>query len=87
MKGSSANAFSYTLKDNTKADNYTITKTEGTLTITDNEAALEIKSSTKSWTYDGQTHTDEVYTVTYPLRWVKYMSAVSSRPGVRKVFL
>ena len=34
--GSSANAFSYTLNSNTKADNYVITKTEGTLTVTDN---------------------------------------------------
>ena len=32
--GSSANAFSYTLNSNTKADNYNITKTEGTLTVT-----------------------------------------------------
>ena len=34
--GSSANAFSYTLNSNTKAGNYVITKTEGTLTVTDN---------------------------------------------------
>lgn len=34
--GSSANSFTYTLKDGTKADNYVITKTEGTLTVTDN---------------------------------------------------
>ena len=27
--------------------------------------ALEISSSTRSWIYDGQYHTDEVYTVTY----------------------
>lgn len=32
--GSSVNAFTYTLKDGTKADNYNITKTEGTLTVT-----------------------------------------------------
>ena len=63
--GDSPNAFSYTLKDNTKADNYTITKTEGTLTVTDDTTALVIKSSTKSWTYDGEVHKDEVYTVTY----------------------
>lgn len=32
--GSSANAFTYTLNSDTKADNYNITKTEGTLTVT-----------------------------------------------------
>ena len=31
--GSSANAFTYTLNENTKASNYTITKVEGTLTV------------------------------------------------------
>ncbi len=35
LVGSSANTFSYTLNDGTKAGNYTITKTEGTLTVTD----------------------------------------------------
>jgi hypothetical protein len=33
--GSSANEFEYTLKSNTKKDNYDIRKTEGTLTVTD----------------------------------------------------
>ena len=35
LVGSSANEFTYILNDGTKADNYTITKTEGTLTVTD----------------------------------------------------
>ncbi len=39
--GSSANAFSYTLKDGTKADNYTISKTEGTLTVKDRATKYE----------------------------------------------
>ena len=37
LVGSSANKFSYKLKENTKAENYTITKTEGTLTVTDDD--------------------------------------------------
>ena len=42
-----------------------VTKTEGKLKIMQDEKELVIESSTKSWTYDGQVHTDEVYTVTY----------------------
>ena len=37
LVGSSNNKFSYELKKNTKAKNYTITKTEGTLTVTDDD--------------------------------------------------
>ncbi|MCB7515029.1 hypothetical protein LI073_13760, partial [bacterium 210917-SL.2.15] len=53
--GSSANAFSYTLNNNTKADNYNITKTEGTLTVTNRDAKYEITVTAKSATekYDG----------------------------------
>ena len=35
LVGSSANTFTYTLNEGTKADNYNITKVEGTLTVTD----------------------------------------------------
>ncbi|WP_304583225.1 DUF7507 domain-containing protein [Aristaeella hokkaidonensis] len=35
LVGESPNAFTYTLKDNTKADNYVITKTEGKLIVDD----------------------------------------------------
>ena len=59
------NTITYTEGANFKADNYTITKNEGKLKITASEGALVITSSTKSWKYDGQTHKDEVYTVTY----------------------
>ena len=53
--GSSANAFSYTLNNNTKAGNYVITKTEGTLTVTNRDAKYEITVTAKSATekYDG----------------------------------
>ena len=45
--------------------NYVVTTTDGTLTITKDTSALVITSATKSWTYDGQNHKEEVYTVTY----------------------
>ena len=53
--GSSANAFSYTLNNNTKADNYNITKIEGTLTVTNREAKYEItvEANGGSYKYDG----------------------------------
>ena len=64
-EGTVTNTITYTEGEAFKADNYTITKSEGTLKITASDGALVITSSTKSWTYDGTTHTDEVYTVTY----------------------
>ncbi len=56
--GSSANAFSYTLNDNTEAENYTIDKTEGTLTVTNRDAKYEItvKAKSNKTTYDGEEH-------------------------------
>ena len=64
-EGEVTNTIVYTEGDAYKADNYTITKSEGTLKITQDESAITIESSTKSWMYDGTVHTDEVYTVTY----------------------
>ena len=59
VKDSSANTFTYTLNEGTKADNYNITKTEGTLTIIDRESKYEITVVAKSdtQTYNGQTQT------------------------------
>ncbi|WP_303050674.1 Ig-like domain-containing protein [uncultured Slackia sp.] len=56
--GSSANAFSYTLNEGTKADNYNITKTEGTLTVTNRDAKYQItvKANSDTATYDGKQH-------------------------------
>ena len=53
--GSSKNTFTYTLKSNTKAENYTITKTEGTLTVTDRTAKYEVtvEANGGSYKYDG----------------------------------
>ena len=64
--GSSANAFSYTLKDGTKADNYTISKTEGTLTVKDRATKYEITVKAKSGTatYTGKEHKVEGFEAT-----------------------
>ena len=40
--GSSDNTFTYTLNDNTKADNYNITTHEGTLTVTNRDAKYNV---------------------------------------------
>ncbi|WP_443730413.1 InlB B-repeat-containing protein [Slackia isoflavoniconvertens] len=56
--GSSPNAFDYTLNEGTKADNYTITKSEGTLTVTNRDAKyeIEVESNSAEFTYDGNEH-------------------------------
>ncbi|MDO4176116.1 MAG: InlB B-repeat-containing protein [Bacillota bacterium] len=55
--GTVANTFKYTLKDGTKAANYDITTTEGTLTV--NKRAVTLKSKDGSWAYDGKKHSPE----------------------------
>ena len=64
--GSSKNTFSYKLKDNTKAENYTITTSEGTLTVTaaETEVVVTITGKTKTETYNGNPYSVEGYTVT-----------------------
>ena len=59
--GSSPNAFNYTLNEGTKADNYTITKSEGTLTVTNRDAKyeIEVESNSAEFTYDGNEHMSE----------------------------
>ena len=56
--GSSANAFRYKLNDNTKADNYNIATTEGTLTVTNRDAkyGITVKANSATATYDGKQH-------------------------------
>ena len=56
--GESDNAFSYTLNEGTKADNYTIEKTEGTLKITPvtDKVTVTITGLNKTVTYDGEEH-------------------------------
>ena len=59
--GSSPNAFNYTLNEGTKADNYTITKSEGTLTVANRDAKyeIEVESNSAEFTYDGNEHAAE----------------------------
>ena len=56
--GSSANAFTYELNSNTKAENYTITKTEGKLTVKDRaeKYKVTVTANSTSTTYDGRVH-------------------------------
>ena len=64
--GSSKNTFKYTLNEGTNADNYEITKAEGTLKVTPvtDKVVVEIEGKTKTVTYDGNTHEVEGYDVT-----------------------
>ena len=59
LVGGSPNTFSYTLKENTKADNYEISVIPGQLTVTNRQAqyqvTVEANSSTDN-TYDGVEH-------------------------------
>ena len=56
--GSSDNTFTYTLNEGTKADNYTIEKTEGTLKVTPvtDKVTVTITGLNKTVTYDGEEH-------------------------------
>ena len=64
--GESKNTFTYTLNEGTKADNYTITKTEGKLEVTPvtDEVIVTIMGKTKTVTYDGKEHSVFGYDVT-----------------------
>ena len=52
-EGSVKNAFNYTLKEGTKASNYSISKTEGDLKITTNTTAITVQPGSGSKVYDG----------------------------------
>ena len=64
--GESDNTFTYTLNKGTKADNYTITKTEGKLKVTaaTDEVVVTIKENAGTTKYDGTEKTVTGYTVT-----------------------
>ena len=74
--GESANTFSYTLNENTKAENYEITKNEGALTITDRTEKYEITLVANSSTgnvYDGtEKSAVGVETDTFTINGVEY---------------
>ena len=54
--GNSKNTFTYTLNDGTKASNYTITKVEGTLTVTEYTGEITVTTTGGTFEYDGQAH-------------------------------
>ena len=64
--GSSKNTFSYTLNEGTNADNYEITKAEGTLKVTPftDKVTVTITGEKDTAVYDGKTHSVEGYKVT-----------------------
>lgn len=64
--GESDNTFTYTLNKGTKADNYTIEKTEGKLKVTPvtDEVVVTITGRTLETTYDGKEHSVFGYDVT-----------------------
>ena len=62
--GSTANPITYTEEADFKAGNYEISKSEGTLTITANTAAIEVKADSDSRTYDGTELTKNSYSIT-----------------------
>ena len=63
--GVSENTFTYTLKDNTKADNYDITTSYGTLTVNNRNTKYEVTLTANSGTekYDGKEKTVSGYTI------------------------
>lgn len=59
--GSSSNTITgHTLKDNTLAENYTITYKPGTLEVTTNDEKLTVSASGYTGTYDGDSHSGTV---------------------------
>ena len=63
--GNNPNAFTYTLNEGTKADNYVITKVEGTLTVTPftDKVTVTITENSGTEMYDGIEKTVTGYTV------------------------
>lgn len=64
--GTSTNTFTYTLATGTDADNYDITKVEGTLTVNaTGTVTVEITENSDSFEYDGTEKSVTGYTVTH----------------------
>ena len=57
--------YAYSVEESSCPAGYTSTQEGNDFTNTLDRGPVVIASSTKSWTYDGQIHTDEVYTVTF----------------------
>ena len=66
LAGESNNTITgHSLKENTLAQNYTITYQPGKLKVTQNEKAITVTANSHTWEYDGQPHSDGGYTVEY----------------------
>ena len=65
VSGTSENSFTYTLQDNTKADNYDITISYGVLTVINRNTKYEVtlKADSKTEKYDGTSKTVTGYTI------------------------
>ena len=65
LVGVSENTFTYTLKDNTKADNYDITTSYGTLTVNNRNTKYEVtlKANSGKEKYDGTSKAVSGYTI------------------------
>jgi len=82
---SSKNAFTYEAKDSTNLNNYAITKTEGTLTVTQNNTTIIVTANSASKTYDGTALTDSGYTVTGTLAAGDYFASVTVEGTITNV--
>ena len=75
LVGSSKNAFTYTLNEGTKAENYEITKEEGTLEVLNREKAFEItvEANSGEFKYDGTEKTVSGFkTLDFEIKGVKF---------------
>ena len=61
-KGSSANSFDIVPNSNTDLNNYQISKTEGTLTVTQNTTTITLTANSDQKVYDGTALTNNGYT-------------------------
>ena len=59
------NKFTYTMNEGTTATDYNVTPVYGTLTVTASTKPLKIVSGDNTWKYDGEEHSEPVYTITY----------------------
>ena len=82
--GHSTNTFTYELKPNTDANNYDITKVEGTLTVNAvGTVTVEITENSNTYEYDGTEKSVTGYTVThisdpnYTTAMINYVGAVA----------
>ena len=64
-EGEVTNTIIFKTTSDYRAANYSITKVEGTLQITGTDDPITITSADGEWTYDGEEHSKDVYTVVF----------------------